>query len=45
MYEIEFTPEAVKDLRYLKKFEQNIVIDAIETQLIYEPAVETKNRF
>ncbi|HAX74965.1 MAG TPA: addiction module toxin RelE [Cyanobacteria bacterium UBA11372] len=45
MYEIEFTPESLQDLRYFRKFEQNIIIDAIQTQLIYEPAVETNNRF
>jgi mRNA-degrading endonuclease RelE of RelBE toxin-antitoxin system len=45
MYQVEFTPESVLDLRYLKKFEQNIVIDAIQTQLVYEPTLETKNRF
>ncbi|NEQ25621.1 MAG: type II toxin-antitoxin system RelE/ParE family toxin [Microcoleus sp. SIO2G3] len=45
MYEVEFTPEAVQDLRYFKKFEQNIIIDAIQTQLVHEPNVETKNRF
>jgi mRNA-degrading endonuclease RelE of RelBE toxin-antitoxin system len=45
MYQIEFTPESVQDLRYFKRFEQNIIIDAIQTQLIYEPTVETKNRF
>ena len=45
MYEVEFTPEAVQDLRYFKKFEQNIIVDAIQTQLLYEPTVETKNRF
>jgi mRNA-degrading endonuclease RelE of RelBE toxin-antitoxin system len=45
MYQIEFTPESVQDLRYFKRFEQNIIIDAIQTQLSYEPTVETKNRF
>ncbi|NEP62958.1 MAG: type II toxin-antitoxin system RelE/ParE family toxin [Symploca sp. SIO2G7] len=45
MYEIEFTPEAVQDLRYFRKFEQNIVIEAIQTRLTHEPTVETKNRF
>lgn len=45
MYEIEFTPEWLQDLRYFRKFEQNIIIDGIQTQLIYEPAVETNNRF
>lgn len=45
MYEIEFTPDAAKDLQYFRKFEQKILIDAIQTQLTYEPTVETKNRF
>lgn len=45
MYEIEFTPNAVNDLRYLRRFEQNIIIDAIQAQLLYEPVVETRNRF
>lgn len=45
MYQVEFTPEAVRDLRLFKRFEQNIIFDSIQTQLIYEPTVETKNRF
>lgn len=45
MYEIEFASEAAGDLRYFRKFEQNIILDAIQTQLPYEPAVETRNRF
>lgn len=45
MYDIEFTSRAIQDLRYLKKFEQNIIIDAIQTQLLYEPVTETRNRF
>jgi mRNA-degrading endonuclease RelE of RelBE toxin-antitoxin system len=45
MYDIEFTPRAIHDLRYLKKFEQNIIIDAIQTQLLYEPITEKRNRF
>ena len=45
MYEVEFTAEAVRDLHYFKRFEQNIVLDAIQTQLVHEPIVETRNRF
>lgn len=45
MYQIEFTPIARQDLRYFKRYEQNIIIDAIETQLSYEPTLETANRF
>jgi mRNA-degrading endonuclease RelE of RelBE toxin-antitoxin system len=45
MYEIEFTPEAVEDLKSFRKFEQQTIISGIETQLKYEPTVETRNRF
>ncbi len=44
MYEIEFTPEAVEDLKALGKFEQEEVVDGIESQLRHEPTVETRNR-
>lgn len=45
MYEIDFAQPALDDLRYLRKFEQNLILEAIQTQLIYEPTVETENRF
>lgn len=45
MYEIQFTPEAIEDLRSFRKFEQQIIISDIDTQLNYEPTVETHNRF
>lgn len=45
MYEIDFTQTALDDLRYFRKFEQNIILDAIHTQLTYEPTLETENRF
>lgn len=44
MYELEFTQGAVDDLRFLRKNEQQEVIDGIESQLLYKPAVETRNR-
>lgn len=44
MYEIEFTAEAVEDLRALRKNEQQEVLDGIETHLPYEPTVQTRNR-
>lgn len=44
MYELEFTQDAIDDLRFLKKNEQQEVIDGIESQLLYEPAIETRNR-
>lgn len=43
MYELEFTQGAVDDLRFLRKNEQQEVIDGIESQLLYKPAVETRN--
>lgn len=45
MYEIEFTPASLDDLRWFRRYEQNIILDAIRTQLAHEPMVETNNRF
>jgi len=44
MYEIEFTPEALEDLKALRKFEQGEVIERIESQLKHEPRRETRNQ-
>ena len=44
MYEIRFTPEALDDLKALRKSEQKEILDGIDTQLEHEPAVETRNR-
>jgi len=44
MFEVAFTESAVEDLRFLKKTEQNVVLDAIEQQLAKEPLVQTRNR-
>jgi len=43
-FEIEFTPEAIEDMRLLKKRERNKIIDEIESQLGYQPFQETRNR-
>lgn len=43
-YTIEYTAEAVQDLKWLKKTEQVSVLSAIEEQLKFEPTVETRNR-
>ena len=45
MYDIEFTPEALDDLKSFRKFEQQKIISGIDSQLKYEPLVETRNRF
>jgi mRNA-degrading endonuclease RelE of RelBE toxin-antitoxin system len=43
MFEIEFTSEAEQDLKWFRKNEQNVILDAIEAQLRYEPTIETRN--
>ena len=44
MFEVVLTTSALDDLRFLKKNEQNVVLDAIEQQLAKEPLVQTRNR-
>jgi mRNA-degrading endonuclease RelE of RelBE toxin-antitoxin system len=44
MFEIEFTQAAWDDLATLKKSEQRLVVEAIETQLKHEPVKQTRNR-
>lgn len=44
MYEIEYTPQAVEDLQFLRKNEQKQILDGVEVQLRYEPITETRNR-
>lgn len=44
MFEIVFTGSARDDLRFLKKADQNLVLDAIENQLTTEPLTATRNR-
>ena len=44
MYEIEYSQEAIDDLKYFRKHEQQIIKKTINTQLCYEPTVKTRNR-
>ncbi|MEG3839260.1 type II toxin-antitoxin system RelE/ParE family toxin [Microcoleus sp. herbarium14] len=44
MFEIEFTDQAIEDLQWFKKHEQNVIVDGIEANLCYEPTTETRNR-
>jgi mRNA-degrading endonuclease RelE of RelBE toxin-antitoxin system len=44
MYEIELTPEALEDLKALRKFEQKDVDKGIEIQLSHEPAIKALKR-
>lgn len=41
---LEFTDSALEDLSFFKRYEQNLILDSVEVQLIYEPAAETRNR-
>ncbi len=44
MFRLEFTPEALEDLRLLRVYDQRRVIEAVEAQLRHQPAQETRNR-
>jgi mRNA-degrading endonuclease RelE of RelBE toxin-antitoxin system len=44
MFDIEFTSEAIDDLRSLRKFDQQQVLNAIESQLRHQPDHITRNR-
>ena len=44
MFQIEYTQEAVEDLKWFKKPEQRRIVEGIDLQLRYEPTVETRNR-
>jgi mRNA-degrading endonuclease RelE of RelBE toxin-antitoxin system len=44
MFQIEFTPEAVEDLRLLRRYDQQQIIAVVETQLAHQPDQETRNR-
>lgn len=43
-FEIKFTQTAANHIRALRKFEQQLILDAIEEQLVSEPHQETRNR-
>jgi mRNA-degrading endonuclease RelE of RelBE toxin-antitoxin system len=43
-FDIEFTKIAADHVRRYKKYEQQILFDAIEEQLTHEPVTETKNK-
>ncbi|MBI4786238.1 MAG: addiction module toxin RelE [Chloroflexi bacterium] len=43
-YKTSFTEDALEDLAWFKKNEQNEIRDGIHENLEYEPTVETRNR-
>lgn len=44
MFQIRFTPEAADDLRQFRRYDQQRIVSAIETQLAYQPDSESRNR-
>lgn len=44
MYKLEFTASALDDFGYIKKAEQNFILDNIEASLRHESLVETRLR-
>ena len=44
MFRIVFTPEALEDLRQLRKYDQQHIVTAIEAQLLHQPHHETRHR-
>ena len=44
MYEIQYTVEAIEDLKLYKKHERQLIVDRIDEQLSHEPSHETRNR-
>lgn len=44
MFQAEFTASAYDDLLHMRKFEQSLILDAIEEQLSTEPATPTRRR-
>ncbi|MCI0388728.1 MAG: type II toxin-antitoxin system RelE/ParE family toxin [Acidobacteria bacterium] len=44
MFRIEYAQEAVEDLKWFGKPEQQRIVEAIDGQLRYDPMVKTRNR-
>lgn len=43
-YTIDYTASAEGDLAAFRTYEQRLIVDAIDQQLLYEPHQETRNR-
>jgi hypothetical protein len=44
VHTIEFTEEAEADLKWFNRYEQNVILDGVSSNLRYEPTVITLNR-
>jgi mRNA-degrading endonuclease RelE of RelBE toxin-antitoxin system len=43
-YRIEYSPEVEIHLKVLTKLQQIVVLDEVDSQLQYQPTMETRNR-
>ena len=43
-FEISYTPTAASHVRGYRKYEQQIILDAVDEQLQYQPTTETRSR-
>lgn len=44
MFEVVFTQSALDDLRFFRKGEQKVILDAIEERMTAQPLTQTRNR-
>ena len=44
MFEIELTLDAIDDMRLLRKYERQQIVETIQDQLAQQPTEETRNR-
>ena len=44
MFEIELTLDAIDDMRLLRKYERQQIVETIQDQLAHQPTEETRNR-
>ena len=44
MFQTAFSPEALEDLHWFRKYDQKRILQEIETQLLHQPEEETRNR-
>jgi mRNA-degrading endonuclease RelE of RelBE toxin-antitoxin system len=44
VYRIEYSPESESHLRFFTAYQQMIILDTINEQLMYQPTEETRNR-
>jgi uncharacterized protein with von Willebrand factor type A (vWA) domain len=43
-FEIKYTEDALEDLDAFRKYDQTLILDTIDRQLMHQLSVETRNR-